>query len=136
MSRQLRPRRNRPKYTLADLGTDNENQSQDNDKPSPIDDMGGNESDFTPNKKKRKAREDNDSDSDGDMSDDISEVDRINETRQPMKSSLSKKKEHRRSKSTVKGPSPKKRTSHSLPAPLVHHRHRAVSLFSRSGRVE
>lgn len=129
MSRQLRPRKNRPKYALADLGTDDENQSQDNDKTSPIDDIRGNESDFTPNKKKRKAREeDNDDDDDDDsddddMSDDVSQVDRINQTRQPRKSSL--KKEQRRSKSTGKGPSRQKRTSH-----------RAVSLFSRSGRVE
>jgi len=91
----------------------------------------GNESDFTPNKKKKgKAREeDNNSDSGDDMSEDISKLD---ETRRPVPS----KKEQRRSKPTVKGPSRRGRSSHSLPAPLVQHRHRAVSLFSRSERVE
>jgi len=86
MSRQLRPRRNRPKYTLADLETDNENQSQDNDTPSPIDDMGGNESDFTPKKKKMKVLEDNDSDSHDDMSDEVDRIKGPSTTRQKRKS--------------------------------------------------
>jgi len=127
MSRQLRQRKGRPTYLDGIDSDDDQNQAG----PSTIfhADESGPESDFVPDQGIEKTTE---------------EVEE--ETLEETPEKPAPKKQPRNPTSKAKGkaavsrsesaPRGSKRSSYSLPVPVVHHRHRAAPLFSRPVRVE
>lgn len=151
MTRQLRPRKSLPKYTTV-AGIDSEEEADENRAgPSsvPLRDLSDDsESDFNPEKvlnipDGNKEPEDNeDEDAEGEleeaMDEDVSFIPpSVIEAKLPSKKSRGKAKEKQEGPTkTVVGPRSSKRQNYILPTPSVHHRHRAVPLYSRTGRVE
>jgi len=154
MTRQLRPRKSQPKYAIL-AGIDSDDQADENRAgPSsiPLRDLSDDsESDFSPEKTLdirdgNKGPEDNeDEDADGEpdeledaMDEDVAFVPPpIIESKLPSKKSRGKAKPKQNGPAkTIAGPRGSKRHNYVLPTPSVHHRHRAVPLYSPTGRVE
>lgn len=160
MTRQLRPRKGKPSYVhLAGFVTD-EDEGGNHAGPSGasrslIEDEIDSESDFEP--EKGVDAHINDHEEDDEDEDALGEiVEEVEEDNEPVKTkptpTLKRKrpptnmsqpkiklKPHERSGSVAKvtvGPKGSKRQMYVLPTPSVHHRHRAVPLYSREGRVE
>lgn len=139
MGRQLRPRKSRLSY--ATLG---ENDTEDDqNKPGPsytgVDDVEPNESDFVPDKDTRGEEETQKDEEDILEENEEDKSMEVLEKTAPKKSSRNanlRGKGKSAVSRTESAPRNSKRLSYSLPAPLVHHRHRAVPLFSRQGSVE
>jgi len=153
MTRQLRPRKSQPKYTIL-AGTDSDEADENHAGPSSVrlrDLSDDRESDFNPENTlevpdgNKKPEDNKDEDAEGeadDVEDGMDEdVDFIPppalETKLPSKKSRGKAKEKPEVPAkTIVGPRASKRQNYVLPTPSVHHRHRAVPLYSRTGRVE
>ncbi|TFK36417.1 hypothetical protein BDQ12DRAFT_686864 [Crucibulum laeve] len=155
MSRQLRPRRSRPSYAGLDLDDDGAGPSV-----AIVEDEASSGSDFELEKDKKTEEEEEDEEEEEEMEDEEEEVDLDTEEADELLDVSS----HRRASSGIiiskvplkqkgKGKSKvhavksisapgtsltrtSKRQMYILPTPSVHHRHRAVPLFSRRGRVE
>lgn len=158
MTRQLRPRKGKPSY--AALFANDEDEDEPRAGPSSIsrtfvEDEIDSESDFEPERKENGAAdnpvqeddEDEDEDAMGeiDEEEDVVEVVKPRALKRKRKSSpepvITKPKGKLKVKTDVSakvivGPKGTKRQNYVLPAPSVNHRHRAVPLYSREGRVE
>ncbi|KAF5357771.1 hypothetical protein D9756_001159 [Leucocoprinus leucothites] len=166
MTRQLRPRNSRPSYaSLAGFDLDDEN-SGTGARAGPVsglpdlDDDGSSGSEFSPEKDKHAAeqmQQDAEDNEDLVQDDDMEGKDDIEDNESPMKlisdvdmtsvqviqsASTSKGKGKATSKKGNAHPSlgtgltRTRRQMYTLPTPSVHHRHRAVPLYRREGRVE
>ncbi|KAH9484533.1 Transcription factor tau subunit sfc6 [Psilocybe cubensis] len=153
MGRQLRPRRSKANYAAALAAFDSEDE---NDNPvasssAAIDTLEDPDSgsDFNPEKNKNgkdnndeeEEDEDEDEDADAEGVDDITDEEVEEEAPKPTRSAETKTppakgKQKAKAESASVGPPPAKRQMYALPARSVHHRHRAVPLYSREGRVE
>ena len=130
MSRQLRPRKGRPSY-LDSIDTDDDQNQAGPSSISHVEESGP-ESDFVPDQETEKAEEEI---LEENGEEEPVEVIEKPVSKKPQNSSLKGKGKAvvSRSEST---PRSSKRSPYSLPTPAVHHRHRAVPLFSHPGRVE
>ena len=153
MTRQLRPRKSQLKYTIL-AGADSDEADENRAGPSsvPLQDLSDDsESDFNPEKtldipdgnKGPADHEDKDAEGEADGLEDGMDKDvdfippPVLETKLPSKKSRGKAKEKPAGPAKViVGPRASKRQNYVLPTPSVHHRHRAVPLYSRTGRVE
>ncbi|KAF8967306.1 hypothetical protein BDZ97DRAFT_1903428 [Flammula alnicola] len=152
MTRQLRPRKSRPSYAaLAGFETDEE---RDEDRAGPsssiafLEDEGDSESDFNPGEAPDAPSVDEGEEEDLVEADQILEEEAAEEVQvQAKPATLKRKRPPAQSKGKAKekaqspakaivGPRGSKRQMYVLPTPSVHHRHRAVALYSRVGRVE
>lgn len=159
MARALRPRKSKPSYVaMAGLDLDDDaNISDATPKAGPSKKPIYNEetdsgSDFSPEKQAVLSQEEPDEDEDEVLNDPEADEDEDFELGNKPQVLVTKPKERQASKakfshveiprSVISGPSipsiPRgaKRQMYVLPAPSVHHRHRAVPLHSRTGRVE
>lgn len=151
MTRQLRPRKSQPKYAiLAGIESDEEHPAGPSTVPQVRGVSGsGSESDFTPSKEcdipdttKEIEEEDEDAEGELDNLDDAIGEELVIPPPVLKKKLLSEKgrgKAKAKAQSPAKlivGPRGSKRQNYVLPTPSVHHRHRAVPLYSRTGRVE
>src|ERR1700761_3425081 len=163
MSRTLRPRKSRPSYSLAFELDDDDLDSQPVAGPSKktVIDYQDSESDFSPEKEPHNADPDEDENADlendefHDSDDEFALPDEslaaaaVSKARSGSGSSKSKAKGPTKAKKVVfdvvSMPSlgsgsgiarTSKRQIYILPTPSVHHRHRAVPLYSWTGRVE
>lgn len=133
---------------MAEIGSDEGNQENRAGPSSvpPVEDEISSGSDFEPHKDKQVQQGDQDAEGD---EDDALELDMLDEdVRAPSASvsvSLKPKKPSAKAKGKAKsegpsqasvGPPTARRQMYALPTPSVHHRHRAVPLYSRAGRVE
>ncbi|KJA17904.1 hypothetical protein HYPSUDRAFT_145776 [Hypholoma sublateritium FD-334 SS-4] len=158
MTRQLRPRKGKPSY--ATLFAVDEDEDEPRAGPSSItrtfvEDEVDSESDFEPERKADNATEDpaqeededEDEDAVGEIDDeeDVVEVIKPRALKRKRKSSpvpvIPKPKGKLKVKTdasakVIVGPKGTKRQNYVLPTPSVNHRHRAVPLYSREGRVE
>lgn len=157
MGRQLRPRRTRTNYaTLTRYGSEEENDEEVSGPSSsvvaPIEN--DSESDFSPEKGVAAAESNEDTDEDEADAQQLDEMDEdeLDEDKPKPKSKPTKLKPRKpsaKAKGKAKekpkpktesvapvGPPTAKRQTYTLPTPSVHHRHRAVPLHSRVGRVE
>ncbi|KAF9053300.1 hypothetical protein BJ165DRAFT_1383711 [Panaeolus papilionaceus] len=159
MTRQLRPRKNRPSYAaLVEFGDDDDSELQQQPKTKTktksVAVEEDSESDF-----EQEREEALDGDVEASVEDDVMEEDTDDEPVRPAKrariSQVKKKAATPKAKGKAKATPSKSRASTStqdavtptavrgskrqmyvLPAPSVHHRHRAVPLYSRSGQAE
>lgn len=165
MPRELRPRKARPSYAaLAGFNADDQaSEAGPSHLPRIIDDQGSSGSDFAPEKDKDVTmasdvddvgEEDEDEDEDEGSHTAGPEAENLELAQRPINLvSGPAKRLQTPGKSTVKAkvtqrvvkslPAPSrsllggpKRQVHALPTPSVNHRHRAVPLFSRIGRIE
>lgn len=152
MGRQLRPRRSKTNYAALarfDSEGENENQVASSSAIATLEDPDS-ESDFSPEKKTnahdgnddKEDEDDEDEDADAEGVDEIMDDDE-EEAPKPTRAATKQKKPSTKAKGKAKvepsasvGPPTAKRQMYALPAPSVHHRHRAVPLYSRVGRVE
>lgn len=130
MSRQLRPRKGRPNYATLDKSDSGDDHNQAG--PSNIfhvTESELSESDFEPNKETEKVEGEN---LEEEKSIEVLEKPASKRTRNPSSKGKGKSAISRGSST----PRSSKRLSYGLPATRAHHKHRAVPLFSRPGRVE
>ena len=148
MTRQLRPRKSRPSYaSMAGLGSDEENEPSQAGPSTvpPVEDGHSSGSDFEPDKHVNV--QDEDQDAEGEDDDMLEPDEAVEEVKEMPPVSAKAKKPSAKAKGKAKaksetpaqppvGPPTAKRQMYALPTPSVHHRHRAVPLYSRPGRVE
>ncbi|PPQ78436.1 hypothetical protein CVT25_011881 [Psilocybe cyanescens] len=149
MGRQLRPRRSKTNYatlTRFDSEDENENQAASSSAIATLEEHNS-ESDFILG---RDTNALNANENEEEVEDEVVEVDEImdeeeeeEEAPKPTPAVVKQKKPSAKAKGKAKaeaivsvGPPTAKRQMYALPAPSVHHRHRAVPLYSRAGRVE
>ncbi|KDR73824.1 hypothetical protein GALMADRAFT_72049 [Galerina marginata CBS 339.88] len=146
MTRQLRPRKSKPSYlALAGLQSNEENE-ENHAGPSTIavlEDENSSESDFNPGNDAKMQDVDEIIEDDNGALDTVAVLDEeVQQNASPKRKTLSAKakgKAKARPSSpaqTPVGPPTAKRQNYTLPTPSVNHRHRAVPLYSRVGRVE
>lgn len=154
MGRQLRPRKKTNYATLTRYGSEDENDQNVSGPSSPVVATIENdsESDFSP--KKDVCAHENNEETEEDEAD-VQELDDMVEDELEEDTPKSKSKSVKPAKLSAKakgkakakakpktesiapvGPPTAKRQTYTLPTPSVHHRHRAVPLHSRVGRVE
>ncbi|KAF9556184.1 hypothetical protein CPC08DRAFT_694740 [Agrocybe pediades] len=150
MVRQLRPRTSRPSYAVMaglTFGSEDENE---NSKPGPssiavLEDEVDSESDFAPEDDTRSQDAEGEPDDEEDEIQDDAEAEEDEDfadddivVKQPSAKAQGKTKAKNEDSIPTPqiGPPAAKRQNYALPAPSVHHRHRAVPLYSRDGRVE
>lgn len=162
MTRQLRPRKSRPSYILnAGFVTDEDEETPQAGPSSasrtPFEDEVDSESDFEPEARVEIAAEDHaqndhedeDEDAEGEIDDDVEEevvavvkpkqvrtASKRKRSPEPVKLKGRVKSKIETAAKVIVGPKGTKRQQYVLPTPSVHHRHRAVPLYSREGRVE
>jgi transcription factor C subunit 6 len=128
MSRQLRPRKGRPNYLEPDKSDVGDDQNQAG--PSAISHVyEGSEGVFEADTLSEKVEEEI-------LEEDDEEPAEALETKRKKGKPSSRGKGKSAASRSESAPRSSKRLSYSLPAPLVHHRHRAVPLLTRPGRVE
>ncbi|KAF9473862.1 hypothetical protein BDN70DRAFT_885457 [Pholiota conissans] len=159
MTRQLRPRKSRPSYAQLSGFVTDEDEGGTSAGPSSaprtiIEDEIDSESDFEPDKGANdhagdQEEDDEDEDAIGDIEEPEEDEEPVSVKPKPATTlkrkmppttpAQPKSKVKARSDGAAKvtvGPKGSKRQMYVLPTPSVHHRHRAVHLFSREGKVE
>ncbi len=158
MTRQLRPRKNKPSYAALFAVDEDEDEPRAGPSSIPrtfVEDEVDSESDFEPERKENSVAEeplqdedeDEDEDAIGEIDDeeDVVEVVKPRTLKRKRKSSPQPAVPKPKAKLKIKtdtsakvivGPKGSKRQNYVLPTPSVNHRHRAVPLYSREGRVE
>ncbi|RDB22994.1 Transcription factor tau subunit sfc6 [Hypsizygus marmoreus] len=148
MARTLRPRKSKPSYAaMAGLDLDEETGNAPTAGPSKrsviYDDDADSGSDFAPEKDPDVQEEEaEDEEAEETLEADVDEEDLVEQPRPSIRRSTSTPPVKPKVTVVAKGP-PKpslsrasKRQMYVLPTPSVHHRHRAVPLYTRVGRVE
>jgi transcription factor C subunit 6 len=159
MSRTLRPRKSQPSYAAAFALDDEEPVAGPSRKKNALDDDEASGSDFAPEKEPEVAPVDGDEDDVSAPASDSDEFHEPDDDLPPPQRAVSAPKPRAAAKPRAKAGSGRakkvatetlmpslgsgsgiartsKRQIYVLPTPSVHHRHRAVPLYSRAGRVE